>query len=466
MNKLQTQLNQIFAAEEDYLPVLRTLAVVGVAESVQLQQASGLSRDKLRRTLEKLQTLGAVHALRQDIRRRLGRGRSPRVWRLEQAGAALLKTRPGQLTDERTITHALGMLDFHLCAQRDNLEIATDRQLKFPGGVIRPDHRVTLPGGRTAIFEIEQDASPRLLRRITTSLRHKQRFFSRPGAEAVSPLIRMLVALPAGTAFERTLGVWQQALDILQSEIADEKPAFQLAAMPLAVFLDQPDWDVPPESRHWVWLTGEGARHRPRRWQRFLDQVPQRSPLHDRLILAALLRELHHNPALGRKVRPNPGFFEAMQIIHAASHAPGLPPLARAAYPWESLFLLRHYLHLHPALRKQINRRIRASAMQMRWNTTIILHRMQTVVDDFLGYHGWRSDGLLLAYPETAPWDQETVRSFQVRVRIRDAAILRLPEARIPTRQEVETAGQALAWTLTALFRYAPDVGFKSPPFW
>ena len=156
-----------------------------------------------------------------------------------------------------------------------------------------------------------------------------------------------------------------------------------------------------------------------------------------------------------------------MQVIHAASHAPGLPPLAQAGYPWDSLFLLRHYLYLHPGLRKQINQQMRASAMQMRWNTSIILHRMQSVVDRFLAYHGWRSDGLLLAYPETAPWEQETVRTFQVQVRIRDAAILMLPgEQVVPTPVAVQDAERALGWVLTALFRHAPDLGFKPPPFW
>lgn len=470
MTTLREKLTETFPSEESYLPILNTLKVVGVAENPQLQQASGMPRDKLRRTMQKLEALGAVHMLRQDIRRRTGRGRSPRVWRLEKAGAALLNTRPSKLEDERAITHALGMLDVHLRAVRDGLETITDKPMNFTGGVIRPDLRVTLPDGTQALFEIEQDATPRLLRRITTSLRHKQRFFATRSTENISSIVRMVVALPAGTAFERTLNVWHQALDVLRSEVAENELAFQLAAIPLPAFLDQPDWDEPPTDSHWVWLTSSQTRTTGG-LQRFLSQVPHSNPLHDRLILAALLQELHLDSALARKSqrypKPDPAFFQTIQVIYAASHAEGLSPLAQATYPWASLFLLRHYLHLHPVLRTQIERRLRASATTMRWNTTVILHRMQGIVDLFLAYHGWRSDGPLLVFAETPPWNQEAARTFRITARIRHREILVASGDNIlPRVADVRTAEHALAWVLTALFRYAPDLGFKAPPFW
>jgi hypothetical protein len=277
----------------------------------------------------------------------------------------------------------------------------------------------------------------------------------------------MLVAVPSGVTFERTLSIWDRGLDVLREA---GEPAFQLAAMPLNAFLDHPDWADPPADPRWVYLT-QGQRRSPERGlQNFLRQVPRRNnPLHDRLILAALLREIHRTPLPQAEIapRPDPAFFDLMRIIHSASHAPDLPPQVQAGYPWASLFLLKHYLYLHPALRKQINRRMRQSAMQMRWNTTVILHRMQSVVDDFLAYHGWRSDGPLLAYADTSPWQQAAVRTFGVHVQIRAAEILMPPgEQIVPYAAVVAQSEQALAWVLTAIFRHAPDLGIKSPLFW
>lgn len=465
------QLKGSFSSESEYLPILQTLAVFGVAENTQLQSVSGMGRDKLRRTLDKLQALGMIRALQQEIHRRLGRGRSPVVWRLEKNGADFLKTRPSELEDERAVTHALAMLDVYLQATREGLETLADQPIPFSGGSIRPDLRVRLPNGLSALFEIEQDASPALLRRIVSSLRHKQQFFTQQTDTQISPIIRLIVALPRGTIFDRTITVWSQALDVLRNELGSADVAFQLAAMPLPLFLDQPDWNEPPTHSQWLWITTEKGAVSAPGLQRFLPQIPQRSSLQDRLILAALLQALQRDPAIQRKARqypqPNPQFFRSMEMIYAASHADGLQPLEQAAFPWASLFLLRHYLHLHPELRAQIEQRLQAGAVTMRWNTTTILHRMQSVIDLFLAYHGWRSDGPLSVFADVAPWEQETVRTFQVIAHIRHPELLIVPgDTVLPHSKEIRAAEQALAWVLTALFRYSTDLGFRSPPFW
>ncbi len=466
---IQQQLAETFSEPEEIQPILEALAIVGVADNRQLLSASGMSRDKLRRTLDKLQTLGLVHAYRQPIRRQKGRGRSPKVFRLEKPGALLLDTRPSGLKDGRQISHALHMLDVHLGVEKAGLEVITDQVINFGKGKLRPDHLVSVPDAGRIFLEVEQDATPSLLRRLIKSLRNKVKFFSSPSGHDYSPVIRMLIALPDGTAYQRTLGVWQQALDVLLAERKDPLP-FQLFALPLNHFLDAPDWGDPPDARRWSQLTSAQAADSSSGLQRFLPQVTQRNPRHDQLILAALLQALHDNHRLTRSYRqpePNPYFFTTMQTIYSASHDSSLPPLRQAAYPWASLFLFKHYLIQHRPLRDKIAKRIRANAAKQSWNTTIILHRMQTVVDIFLAYHGFRSDGPLLAYVDTAPWDSADTRTFRALVKIRHAEILIPPaESIYPTRQEIAQCEQALAWLFTALFRYAPDLGFKAPLFW
>lgn len=466
---IQAQLEQTFADLDEILPILNTLAVVGVADNPQLQTASGMSRDKLRRTMDKLQSLSLVHAYRQSIRRKSGRGRSPQVYRLEKAGALLVDSRPSGLNDERQISHALHMLDVHQAVEKAGLKVTTDRVIPFGSGKLRPDHLVELPDGSRIFLEVEQDATPSLLRRLIKSLRNKARFFGCKAGSDYSPIIRMLVALPEDSTYQRTLGVWQQALDVLIAEGKGPLP-FQLYALPLSNFLDAPDWDEPPDERRWTQLTNSETSDSGSALQRYLPQVTKRNPRHDQLILAALLGALHNDHRLTRSYRqpePNPFFFRNMQTIYFASHDPNLPPLRQAAYPWASLFLLKHYLFMHRSVRDKIAKRVRANAANLRWNTTVILHRMQSVVDLFLAHHGFRSDGPLLAYVDTAPWDSAGTRTFRALVNIRHAEII-IPadETIYPTRQDINHCEQSLAWVLTALFRYAPDLGFKTPPFW
>ncbi len=461
-----------FSAEiqQRALAVLRTLALVGVADTRQLQQGTGLTRDPLRRLLDRLQAGRYVAPLQQRIVRYTGRGRSPQVWRLTAEGAALLRqqghpdARPSRLRDPRAIAHALYMLDVALAA--GDLPVVVDKPLAFQGGTLRPDI-LLLSGEPARLFEVEQDASPAILRRLVRSLRNKVAFFKAPESASVSPTVRMLVALPEGTAYHRTLEVWMQALDIVQ-ETQGEAP-FRLWAAPLPRFLDAPDWAEPPALDYWTPLA---AGERPRSVQPLEEPPPP--PLfaahQDRLVLAAMLAALQQGtlPSSPRATAPNPWLFENACIIYAASHDPEtLSPLQQAAYPWGSLYLLRHYLHMHPGLRDLLNRQLHAGLPHMRWNTTVILHRMQTVIDAFLAYHGFRSDGPLLAYADTSPWDRPGVRTFRAYVRLRDPRLLATgTPAIMPTRDLVAFTERALAWVLTALFRYAPDLGLKAPPFW
>lgn len=475
MTQPQTYLKEHFSDPQDYLPILETLAVVGVADTRQLLQVTGLKRDKLRRTIAGLENTGEgrppfVQSLRQTIRRKTSRGRSPQVYQLTKGGAMALpgRERASKLKGAREISHALSMLDLHLAAKNSGLPVITDLVLK----TLRPDHQITLPDGDLALFEIEQDASPETLRRVLRSLRNKADFFASSQKTSLSRQVRMLIALPAGSAYERTLHIWHQAVDILCTEWDGELP-FELLALPLAAFLDQPDWDEPPDAQRWTPITppaGEPSPAHRGELTRYLLQIPQRSPQQDRLIMAALLQHVQQQKARmfqGRVTRGSPAFFETVGTIYAASHDPELSPLTRASHPWGSIFLFQQYLHMHPELRAQLIRRMRANMQRTNWNTSIILHRMQTVVDVFLRYHGWRSDGPLLAYTETASWDVAAPRRFQVNVAIRHPEILmQTDEIIVPNPDDVRQTELALTWALNAIFCHAHELGFKIPPFW
>lgn len=469
-DEISEKLAQAFQKESDYRPALETLAIVGVAELHHLQLASGQARDTQRRNLDKLEALGCVHQILEPIRRSTGRGRSPKIWRLGEAGARAIDAKPGKLENARAITHALAMLDLHIAAAQARQKITTDQVIRFENGVLRPDHLVESETGEKILFEIEQDAGPRLLRRIVRSLRNKLAFFQSPEGKRVSPVIRMLVAVPEGTAYEKTLGIWHQALDILLGERKGAGLPFQLLALPLNSFLDRPDWDDVDPKRWTALTTRNGVAPQESGLTKYLEQIPRQKAAQDRIILAALLQSLRENDALRAKAQrypaPDPRFFGSMTSIYSASHDENLSELEQAAYPWASLFLLKQYLHLHPVLRKRLDARLRAGTQRMSWNTTIILHRMQTIVDLFLAYHGWRSDGGLLAYAETPPWHTPGSRTFQVYVKVRHAGILLAGDGLMPQRGDVKFAEESLAWVLAALFRYSPDLGFKAAPFW
>lgn len=450
------------------LSILRTLGVVGLADTRQLGRASGLTRQALRRVLERLQAVGWAQPLRQRIRRTFSRGRSPAVWRLEKAGASALRAvdgqarRPSRLHDPRAIAHALYMLDLTLSSP-SGIASTVDKPIPFQGGVLRPDLRVG-----NSLYEVEQDASPAILRRIVRSVRNKAAFFAAPQSAVFSPAVRMLVAVDGESAYRSTLRVWMQAVDVVREDMPMK---FDLLAAPLAQFLDAPDWVDPPQAEYWTSLVEGGERTPfPADEASQGESAPLYLPHEDRLVLEAMSYALRQGAlAPVKAVVRNERFLENMRIIYAASHdREMLSPGMQASWPVGSLYLLRHYLKMHPGLREQVERRMRTQMQSMRWNTTTILHRMQTVVDTFLAYHGYRSDGPLLAWADTPGWETEEVRTLRVRVRIRNREIL-LPDdgsALVPTVDEVRRTERALAWVLTALFRHAPDLGLKPPPFW
>jgi hypothetical protein len=460
--------------------ILHTLAITGVVDNQQLIRASGLDRDKLRRTLDKMTAAASgfpplFAAYDRKLRRAGKQGTAPRVYRLAESGAALCRldgladAHACQLEAPRAILHALGMLDVHLAARDKQLQVSTDRQVTYgDGNFIRPDNLVTLEGDTKAIFESEQDARSDYFNRILRSLAHKLAFFESDVSVSFSPVIRMLVDLPRGKTWQQTIKTWRQAMEITTETYGDELP-FRLLAMPLGEFLHNPDWEVEPDENRWADLTAPDSAiiALAEQSEAVLTTMPAFTNQERQLILMALYQDLKENARLQSQAFPDPEFLYTMRLIYLASHDPFAPLLQRSGVPYESLYLLDQYLKMNPELRQRIIQTTQMDARRIHWNQTVALHRMQVVVDAFLEYHGWQSGGALLAYPYTPDYHTRGPRHLSVAVEITNPEIL-TPEAVaiVPDKKEIQILESSLAWVLTALFAHTPHLGLPKPPFW
>jgi len=482
-------------ADRRWLKSLELFLPTGVADVLQLRRAIGLSRDQTNRLLACFEKLAPGKMLVRtpfNVPRPGVRGRSPVVYTLGELGAALLrrnghpKARPCGLTDATAIGHARATLNVRLAAQSAGLSVQTERELCYGDGrTLRPDNRVTLPDGAPALFETEQAADLTLLRRIVDSVRRKTAFFHSKAGRQVSPTVRVLVNLPPGREWDRTVQVWERATAIVAEEHGGHLP-FRIVAMPLQEFLDTSDWAEPPDASRWESLfdraqTSNFAPIQPkpvrderrapdrRRTSRLPAPLRRRSARDDRLILLAFWQVFQEQaPTLGGdQPRPDPAFFDVMRIVYAASHDPHADLFTQAAQPYASLYLLRKYLQMQPRLRDALSKAVTRGSGSMRWSVSTILHRMQVVIATFLKYHGWRANGPLLAYPALAGWEEEGTQTFGVVVRIRNPELLMGPgDGVVPGRGEVRQVEEALAWVLWALFAHSEDVGLKRAVFW
>ena len=185
------------------------------------------------------------------------------------------------------------------------------------------------------------------------------------------------------------------------------------------------------------------------------------------MILAALYQDLQKKGFTPEYPQPDSEFLYAMRTIYLASHDPFAPALQRSGMPHESLYLLHHYLKMNPGLLELVEQTIQVDARRIHWNQSTALHRMQVVVDAFLAYHGWQSNGPLLAYPYTPDYQAHGPRRLSVMVEITNPEILINDETgAAPGKQEIQFLEKSLAWVLTALFAETHHLGLRKPPFW
>lgn len=475
-HEILTQLNELLP-DGQWRVILTMLAITGLADGLQLQQAAKMDYKHLGRTLEKMEqaTAGEKPLVRMAtgiLQRANLQGRAPKVYELSESGAAFLRhlgnelAHAGGQTSAIARTHALTILDIHLAAVHANLPVQTEKVIRANERTcIRPDCLVTLSDGQQAIFEAEQLARPDYLPRMSESLQNKLAFF-KAGGQA-SPVIRVLFNLRPGPDLARTLSRWQGLTHLLRKENGGRLP-FTLLGMSIVDFLNAPDWSPEPDAARWLDLTQPLTETEPVRVQPSAPALPPFSSKENALLLQAMLQWLKENNTKNphhQSQFPDPAFFDVMEIIYLASYHPNAPALQRAAFPNESIYLLGQYISSNPDLQDALDQSILRGGSGMLWNASTIMHRMQTVVDTFLAYHGFRSDGALRAIPVTVDWSELRPKSFAVRIDIDTADILPVADNK-SSKQRIEAAENALAWVLRALFVHAARIGLKTPRFW
>lgn len=481
LSVLQDRLNNQIQNGE-WRKILLTLAIVGVADNQQLIDSTGLNRDKLRRTLDKMSAISVggaplFNVFSKRIRRGSKRGVTPKVFRLSERGAALCKlngitdARACKLEEERSVSHALGILDVRLLATACGLNVVTDSNLRYnQEKFIRPDNLLTLASGHQAIFESEQDANSDYIERILKSIEHKIAFYDSEAARNFSPVVRMLVDLPEGKLYNKTLDTWRQAMEI-RREVNGGSLNFCLVAMSLENFLANPDWNQEPDER-WVDLTKGTQEANPldNSLAELAQSVPQMSTFEQRLIIAAMQKNVaNYCDACRKNNSTDPiEFLYLMRDICSYSYGRWRSLSINQSGPtWLALFLLDQYLKMNPELYKILQETIVMDSRRIHWNQTMALHRMQVVIDAFLEYHGWRADGALQVYPFTPDYQTRGPRRLSVAVEITNPAILRDNESQIePTESEIREIEKSLAWVLTAFFSHYAHLGLKKAPFW
>lgn len=470
-----------------WLRILETFLPSGIADMIQIQRFTGLDRETVRRTMKKFEKSGeGLHPILKELNMTSFRagapGRSPQIYQLLETGAGLLRlagkqfVRPSKLEDPDAINHAVLMLDIFMEARRAGYAVICDKPIPYGDNrSIRPDNLVQL-SENSIVFESEQTASPKNIHRIIESLENKTAFFLERRQRQISPDIRMVVNAAQGAEYEKTIRIWRQAYAIVSQK---RKLPFRLFAIPHLKFLNTPDFQEPLISGEWEEISKPGlVNGNQNKSMGNVEKhgiVPMPKPLiqqsssdDDRLILLALWQLFNETAGTswGEIPKPDPRFLELMQIIYLASHGYNNSIMDRASVPWASLYLLRHYLMMHPDLLEMLQKNMQRGGTSLRWNPTTILHRMQVVIDAFMAYHGWNSRGVLHAFSTIANYIDE-FKTFGVKVQISNSEVLMVtPDGIIPGKNETDLAEESLAWVLFALFAYSPYLKIPAPAFW
>jgi len=275
----------------------------------------------------------------------------------------------------------------------------------------------------------------------------------------------MLVGLPRGRDWFRTLRVWREVCQALAEEVKDEL-AFQLLALPLTEFLAQPEWDEAISDR-WEDLTrqaqqdAQGKSETDKQGLLAISRSRRRKPGDDYLLLSALLQRYQENV---QDERPSAEFLPLMHLIYSASHPERREYWVEAGLPHASIYLLKQYLEAHPDLLKLLQQTTHRGRGRIRWGINTIFHRMQSVANVFLAYHGWRANGLLRVRATDQP-DCGRDYGFHAEMsgQLPQFAWHQVTGTEFSSKQQYLLA---LTWVLWALFEYGEDLGLGTPEFW
>jgi hypothetical protein len=445
--------------------IMQVFVPTHIADSLQIQQYVGLDREKFRRVMDRLQNtaLGLppiFHQLDHSITRPGVRGRRPSIYLLGETGALLLNElgypniHPCHLNTDLAISHSLAMLDIHQTALRENIPINTDCTIEYGDHqVLRPDHQITLPDGQFLIFEIEQDTNKDTPVRIRESLSHKRSFFESAQANAYLREIRMLLNLAPNSKESRdTIQRWTRVYRALSDE---EELGFTLFSMPLGEFLINPDWSSSVSER-WANLsipteemnTDSGTRTA----MPVFAYVDRQSAYDDCIVVNAANQEFQVRVLPG-KPKPDFGLFKLVCDIYNGSHAKS-NYWAFAGIPYASIHMLKVLFEKREDLLERLNQRMNQGRHGE--SPLLVVQHMQNVIDCFLNYYAWESGSILSAEAINRGYEGHP---FGVVV---NALVAPHPGDGWENKSEVDVA---LAWVLSALFKYAEQIGLDKPRF-
>ena len=459
--------------DERWRMILQTLAIKGIADTRQLQDATNFGRDKVMRILDRLAGMSLegfpiLSKLLKTIERSGEANRPPAIYILEEGGARFLRfigfseAKAFSLQDEIAIAHVLSMVSIHILANRLKIAITTDQTISYGDGkVLRPDHQVQLPDGTDFLIELEQTATMALVERIKTSLLHHQAFFASEESRDYLKQVRMLLNVKPGREFHRTLTVWQAAMVQVENELG-KKLDFKIFALPMHSFLDSPEWEAVLSGR---WVEADSAKMANSPVAEQTAEMPSALRIAERgfdsqitdVVLLRALAERFRLYAPQQLTQPNWEMFDVVRAIYEAQfEGSGSKVDREAALPLISISLLQDLMVEHPKMQRALSQALHYNRGRVIWSQQNILHRMGIVVRRFLSLYGWRSGRVLKVYPITM---EDKSMPYSVKCEL----MPNLPDMSISKRISNETA---LSWVLWALFEYGQDIGIGRPEFW
>lgn len=463
------------------LQVLHCFAIRGIAAADQAAVLTGLTYQAAYKALNQLthpvgDTPPALRAARFAPKGKAGQPR--KVFLLTEAGASALRklggdqklVRPSRLEAHVEIEAACMMMDVYTEAYKARFPASVEHLLRFGDGhnAIRADVLVTL-GRQKVIFECEQSADRSSLPRLVDKLLHLVHFFESPEAKGISKQVRLIFNIhPSDTS---TLAIWQEALGHIAQSLQRALP-FELHWQRMTEFLANPEWQTVKRFQRMQVVVAEPIEPS-NIGDELLSTLRQQG--HEDLkemgiVLSVLHRQQQETFEAYQRTQDHRErshrFFDLMLQIYEASHGRYSPTETYSAFPVESLYLLRRYLHAHQ--NKELFEELKTAldwAHQHDQGVVRFRNAMTRVIwDVFLRHQGFGRGGpLRVAF--LVPDFGDSRSDFYVHVWVAERKMFR--RQRLPrfdyNKQEPEE--EALAWVLEALVLYAYELGLGEHPW-
>jgi hypothetical protein len=274
--------------------------------------------------------------------------------------------------------------------------------------------------------------------------------------------VRLLLNLPRGKAYTRTLEIWAQAFGMVQAE-RSPSPPFTLVAMPLGEFLAQPDW-CPEIAGRWAQVTPLNPVKQVR--EAVLDPQDHFSP-------DQLQQDLQYMQTISWRLKENPpemeqpafpeDFIHLLGLLHApVQEWTKTRDVGERRPPLSAVALLRAYLARRADLREMLLAEMRKGQRRKWWPQEAVLRHMQRVIETFLNYHGWYNRAFFRARAQGQKFFEG---QYPYSVEVTTLPVMREYLQYYNLDGDLKV-GAALSWVLWALFAYGNEIGLQKPPYW